>query len=170
MSVSAISADANGNGNQTPLLAPAPSQESESRSGLPDSFESLKKKRGVKPGSKRGHYNKGPQHSPSPAVVAPPADLFTPENVRALVSLPFNLAFIKTGFEGFTLSEGEAATLGATGSVALNQWVTIDPKYVALMLFSMSLISISSQKMLLFSQAKAEAEKKLLEGNNGQAA
>jgi len=161
--------ETNGTENKPPVFAAIPSTEGESRSGLPSGFKGLaEKRRGVKPGTKRGSYNKGTPHTASAPMVSAPVELFTPENVRPLVSLPFNLAFIKTGFTGFTLSPGEEATLGATGAVALNQWVTIDPKYVAVMLFSMSLISIASQKFVLFSQAQAETAQRLQEANGEQ--
>lgn len=168
MSALDILAPTNGNGKAS-VSPEVSSTENQSRDGLPSGFKGLiAKRRGVKPGTKRGSYNKGSQSSADTQSSPTSSALFTPENVRPLVSLPFNLALAKTGFTGFALSEGEAATLSATGSVALNQWVTIDPRYVALILFSMSMITISAEKVALYSRAKAEEDQKLKEGNGEQ--
>jgi len=160
-----------GNGNGAAISTASPPSEAESRSGLPGSFKELgAKRRGVKPGTIRGHYKKSPE-PPAPTKPAPaPSNLFTPENVRPLVSLPFDLALVKTGFTGFALTPSEAATLSATGSVALNQWVTIDPRYVAVLLFSLSLISITSQKVVLYQNhvRKMVADAKEAAANGGE--
>lgn len=146
-------------------------------SGLPKSIAELnQKRRGVKPGTKRGSYNKSSHERATATVdVEAPPPAFTPESVRPVVSLPFNLAFVKTGFDGFLLTEGEGETLSHAGAMVFNQWVQVDPKYLALITFSLTLASISVQKTMLYRQAlmkfqaeqeaKEKAEKEKATGN-----
>ena len=149
-----------------PVL-PAPASETNGgSSGLPKDLEQLNsKRRGVKPGSKRGRYDKSPhERAPGPLSVEAPPPSFTPESVRPVVSLPFNLAFVKTGFEGFLLSDPEAENLSHAGAMVFNQWVQVDPRWLALITFSLTLASISVQKTMLYRQAllkfQEEQEKK----------
>lgn len=146
--------DANIREDSTPATPPA----DPGGNGLPKNLDELnRKRRGTKPGSTRGPYHKANgRPTPAPAVAAPSAAMFTPESVRPLVSLPFNMAFVKTGFEGFTLSEGEAATLSSTGAMVFNSWVAVDPKWLALITFSLSLASISVEKTMLYRRALAQ--------------
>lgn len=126
-------------------------------SDLPKNIEQLnQKRRGVKAGSKRGSYNKSSHERPASATVEVPAPAFTPESVRPVVSLPFNLAFVRTGFDGFLLSDLEAANLSHSGAMVFNQWVQVDPKWLAIITFSLALASISVQKTMLYRKALAE--------------
>jgi hypothetical protein len=158
--------------NPIPLSSTAsPDQDSSGRK-LPSSFEGIKQKhkgRGRPIGSKTGanarRDNPPPQSRPAP----PPMPLFTPESVKPLVSLPFNLACVKTGFDGFLLREDETAVLCATGATVFNEWVTVDPKLVALIMFSISIMSISAEKALLFHrwtrEIAEERKRREAEGN-----
>jgi hypothetical protein len=143
------------------MFAPASStaapEADQGGNGLPKSLDQLdQKRRGVKPGSKRGTYNK-PSHGGAPAAaVEPSAPAFTPESVRPVVSLPFNLAFVRTGFEGFLLSDLEAANLSHAGAMVFNSWIAVDPKYLALITFSLALASISVEKTMLYRKALVE--------------
>jgi len=149
------------------LLPSTPSETNGSGNGLPKSIEELNaKRRGVKPGSKRGSYNKQPHERAAVANVEAPAPAFTPDSVRPVVSLPFNLAFVKTGFDGFLLSDPESENLSHAGAMVFNQWVQVDPRWLALITFSLTLASISVQKTMLYRQAlmkfqmEQEAKKK----------
>lgn len=146
------------------VLPPVTSETNGGGDGLPKSFEQLnQKRRGVKPGSKRGHYsNFRGSHERAPAPVRPetPIPAFTPESVRPVVSLPFNLAFVKTGFDGFLLSDMEATNLSHAGAMVFNQWVQVDPKWLALITFSLALSSISVQKTMLYRKALYEFDLK----------
>lgn len=149
-----------GNDAGTAAASPVSSPDSKGGAGLPQSFNDLKGKsretRGVKPGTKRGPYRK--PHAPEEAGPETP-EIFTPENTRLVVALPFNLAAIQTGFEGFLLSEGEASMLSNLGAGTLNQWVRIDPKYLSLIMFSFALITLTGEKLLLYRRAlRIEAE------------
>lgn len=165
-----------GNGASAVAVPPGvPSEDGQGREGLAKSLDAVaQKRRGVKPGSRRGPYDKDRGRSPGPAeparVAAPaqPQHLFSPEDTALLVELPFNLATIKTRFEGFLLTPVERETLSRTGAVVLNNWVTVDPKYAALILFSLALLKIGGEKTMLYRAAlRDEAERRVKADANG---
>lgn len=138
-------------------LSATPPETNGGSGGLPRNIDELNtKRRGVKPGQKRGSYSKSPNGSSAAATVEVAAPAFTPESVRPVVSLPFNLAFVRTGFDGFLLSDLEAENLSHSGAMLFNQWVQVDPKYLALITFSLALASISVQKTMHYRKALAE--------------
>lgn len=150
---------------KTPPPVPSASTPSTDKGGegLPKSFADLETKRGnprgVKPGSTRGAYKKRDSSgSPTDTQEPLPGTQFTPENCKYLVALPFNLAFVRTGYTGFQLQETECETLSASAATVLNVWVNIDPKWAALMMFAISLASISAAKIMGYKVALAEIE------------
>jgi hypothetical protein len=134
-------------------------------SGLPGSIKDIvKKRRGTPPGAKRGPYSKGNRASvstagPEGSPAAEPSTLFTPENTKLIVRMPFNMAFAKTGFTGWKLTPAEDEALAAPLAVSLNTWLTIDPKWVSLMILGMGLLSIVGEKSLMYAEFKKEQEK-----------
>lgn len=125
-------------------------------------------RRGVKPGTVRGNYKKariqpGESGELGPANLPPDGEVLTKEALKPIIALPFNLACIKTGFEGWLLSELEEESLARSGSVAFNAWVKIDPRYVALITFGLGILSITAGKSLMYRKElreKLEAEQK----------
>lgn len=91
-----------------------------------------------------------------------------------MVRLPFAVAYAGTGYDGWMLEEGEENQLAASGSVVLNTFVRVDPRWVALTAFSVALLSVVSMKAIGFvtwrrvqeaeAAAKAEKESKAAEG------
>lgn len=160
------------------VLSPAPPETNGGGHELPKSFEGLeRKRRGVKPGSKRGHYNRSSnERAPAAERMEVSVPAFTPDSVRPVVSLPFNLAFVKTGFDGFLLSPGEEANLSHSGAMVFNEWIQVDPKYLALITFGLSLSSLAIAKTMLYRKAlyefalKQEADKKAKEAGGQPAA
>jgi len=147
----------------------------EGSGALPKNIGELKAKRdarGVKSGATRGKYNKGAREpGAAPVQMEAPIPVFTPESLRPLVCLPFDLAFTKTRYTGFPLTDNEASTLSHTGAMVANQWVQIDPKWVALITFGLSLVSITSAKIVGYRMAllavEEEKAKKLAEEKAG---
>lgn len=123
---------------------------------LPTSLDGvIEKRRGVKPGTKRGPYKKSGGPAPGPAdnpgvVTSAPVSGFTPEDTALLVELPFNLAAFKTGWEGFLLTPEQREVLSRSGTIVLNQFVKVDPKYTALAIFSLALLKIGGEKALIY--------------------
>jgi hypothetical protein len=160
--------------NPIPLPSSPTSETNTGGPGLPGSFEGIKQKRRGRPkgttGSGSGKRREQSEAQDKPQ--APRIQLFTPESVRPIVSLPFNLACVKTGFDGFLLQEDEAQILSTSGAVVLNTWVTIDPKFVALLMFSISMLSITAEKSLLYHRwaREMEAERKRRESEGNAAA
>lgn len=159
-----------------PVSAPSTPAKDQSGNGLPKSFNDLETKRGnprgSKPGVPRGPYNWKKKKEPggdqgSSAPESFPGSQFTPENCKYLVELPYNLAFVRTGFTGFLLNESESATLSAGASTVLNVWVNVDPKWAALIMFSISLASISAAKIMGYKVALAELEARKKPANGG---
>lgn len=157
------------------LLSPAPPETNGGGHELPKSFESLeRKRRGVKPGQKRGSYNKPSHERPAPTSVAVSVPAFTPDSVRPVVSLPFNLAFVKTGFDGFLLSPSEEANLSHSGAMVFNEWIQVDPKFLALITFGLSLSSLAIAKTMMYKKAlfefhlKQEEDRKAKEAGGTQ--
>jgi hypothetical protein len=133
-------------------------------------------RRGVKPGTVRGNYKKGGVQPGQNREVGGPdssadAEILTKEALKPIIALPFNFACIKTGYEGWLLSELEEESLARSGSVAFNAWVKIDPRYVALITFSLGLLSITAAKTLMYKKAlreKIEADRKAQNADAGQ--
>lgn len=90
----------------------------------------------------------------SPPVSSPVPSLFNEENTGRLVALPFTMAAIATDYDGWRLDAREQKELSASGSVALNEWVRVEPKWVALSLFSLSLIGVAVSKAIGYQAEK----------------
>lgn len=150
------------NGKQVSTEIPPETHQGGGR--LPSSIAGIReKRRGVQPGTKRGPYDKGKSAAqpaaPGAAPVPPPVPMFTEANTRILIRLPFELAFNRTGWTGFHLTQMEEETLVATGVNVFNQWVTVDPKYVSLTLFSISLLTIAGEKYFSYRSALEQYHK-----------
>lgn len=143
----------------TAVRSDTPSKTDQGDGRLPKSFDDLDhKRRGVKPGARRGRYDKGNERpaGSSTQPVAASGTVFTPESLRPLVCLPYDLAFVKTGWTGFPLTDNEASTLSHTGAMVANEWLQVDPKWVALITFSLSLASITAAKIVGYKKALVE--------------
>lgn len=152
-----------GAANGAAIPTASPPAEDNGGGGLPASLEAVKRKgRGVQRGTKRGPYDKGNRASVpagqstqgNPAPEGTP--LFTPENAKLIVRMPFNMAVAKTGWTGWELTPAETEILATPLAVTLNTWVTIDPKWVSISLFSLALLSITGEKMILYRAAKED--------------
>lgn len=114
-------------------------------------------------GKRRGPY-KGRGGAGAPAAQmasapsAPALPLFNEENTGRLVAIPFTLAAIATDWDRWRLEPHEQRELAATGSATLNEFVRIDPKWIALSLFSMSLAGVALSKAVMF-QAEMRIKK-----------
>lgn len=80
--------------------------------------------------------------------------MFTPQNTGRLISLPFNIAAIRTNCRVWLLDDQEKAELAESGSVCLNEWVSVHPKYVSLVLFSFSLVTVTLAKLAMWEAVK----------------
>lgn len=163
--VKSISANAGSAAGVQVPTAPPP-QENNGGDRSSSSFKRLKEKRGVRPGTKRGPYDKGnrpgvPAGEPVQGIPAPAGTpLFTPENAKIIVRMPFNMAFARTGWDGWVLSPVEAETLAAPMAVTLNTFgVTWDPKWVSVSLLAVALLSIVGEKTLMYRAACEERDR-----------
>jgi len=87
--------------------------------------------------------------APAAPAAAATAPLFNEANTKRLVEMPFKLAAYRTGDPNLILSEKEAVELAIPGAVVLNEWCTISPKYVSLVLFSLACAGLVSEKIVL---------------------
>ena len=89
--------------------------------------------------------------------------LFQPEQFQALVALPGETLFALTGWENWLLLKEEKAILAASASACAKYWLTIDPKYVALILFGFNFAQVYGSRYIAYSaeqKKNAKAEKK----------
>lgn len=115
------------------------------------------KKRGPYKGRAEGDKPAGPS-SPTAAPAAPP--LFTVENTAELVRIPFLLAAVKTDCPHLELDEKEALRLAIPGSVALNYWWSVSPKWTSLGLLGVAALGVVSHKFAVYTAwARAVAER-----------
>lgn len=148
------------------VSAVVPPPEDQGGDGLPASLDGVaQKRRGVKPGTKRGPYKKsgsGPDAGPATAASgsAPVVSAFTPEDTALLVELPFNLAAFRTGWDGFLLTPEQKEVLSRSGTIVLNQFVHVDPKWTALTIFSLALMKIGGEKFLIYRHLLREQAEK----------
>lgn len=102
-----------------------------------------KKRPGSKPGVARGPYRKS-DGSPDTAPAADPAaQVFTEDNVRRLVRVPFSVAAVRTSYGGWLLSPAEEREIAASLVPCLNEWAPVEPRWAALFLACYSLGSVA---------------------------
>lgn len=87
-------------------------------------------------------------------------DLFKPIVWKEVASLPFNIRKAMTGSQIFDLNEDQKNALGGPLAMIMKLLVEIDPKYLALMVFSINLGSIWAEKEILWSMEKKKHIKK----------
>lgn len=97
-------------------------------------------------------------------------DLFKPSVWQEVSALPFNIRKAMTGSEIFDLNSDQKQALGGPLALIMKMLVEIDPKYLALLVFSINLGSIWTEKEILWSIEKRKHIKpKKLEVVHGEA-
>lgn len=87
------------------------------------------------------------------------AIIFKPETWKGVVAAPGDLAFAMTKREHWVLSEPEKETLAASGAATFRAFAATDPKWIALTLFSVSLITIYGGRIMKdLADKKADAK------------
>lgn len=86
--------------------------------------------------------------------------VFKPETWKGVVAAPADFAFAMTGREHWLLSDPEKETLAATGCATFRAFAQTDPKWIALALFSVSLITIYGGRMMKDAKEMHKGEKK----------
>lgn len=81
-------------------------------------------------------------------------DLFKPSVWQEVSALPFNIRKAMTGSQIFDLNSDQKQALGGPLAMIMKLLVEIDPKYLALMVFSINLGSIWAEKEILWSMEK----------------
>ena len=69
---------------------------------------------------------------------------------RRLARLPFTGAALGTGFMDFQLTKDEEAELAPDLGVALNTWVAVDPKWMAILNLSVAFSEIAAAKVAYY--------------------
>jgi len=68
--------------------------------------------------------------------------LFAPENWEAMVRAPADLAMAVTSDKCFNMSDAEVKTLSQTCATAASYFIVTDPKYLALIMFSVNFATV----------------------------
>lgn len=68
--------------------------------------------------------------------------LFAPENWEAIVKAPADLALAATGDKIFDMEDKAIKSLSTTGATAASYFIKTDPKYLALIMFSVNFATI----------------------------
>lgn len=82
--------------------------------------------------------------------------LFEAENWRELASLYFDTRFVMTGFEPFRLTDPEEGRLAQTLATTMKVLLRIDPKYVAILVFTATYGGMIAAKEAAWSQEKVK--------------
>ena len=85
--------------------------------------------------------------------------LFDPRIFKGVVRAPADLMLAATGRKIWDLPDKEVDTLAESGSICAQQFIKTDPKWIALIMFSMSLISVYGGRAA-FHYREVSAEKK----------
>lgn len=93
-----------------------------------------------------------------PGALAPHPELFTEANSKRLLESAFGIPVVLTRCRVWELTEAEALELAKPTSLVLNEFVTVDPKWVALSLLLVSLGSIVSRKAVMYAAWKQSME------------
>jgi len=86
--------------------------------------------------------------------------LFAPENWEAIVKAPADLALAATGDKVFDMDEKSVKSLSQTGSVAASYFIKTDPKWLALIMFSMNALTIYGGMFAIHMQNRKADKKK----------
>jgi len=79
-----------------------------------------------------------------------PAHLFKGKNWQGVASLPFNVRKAMTGSDVFNLDDDQKEILGDGLGAVMQALGAIDPKYLALTVFSVNLLSIWGEKEAIY--------------------
>lgn len=117
-------------------------------------------------GRNKSKVNKVEQAQLDAAQQAALSELFDNENWEEIASLYFDVRFALTGFEYFKLSEKQKRILGKSMGTCMQLLLQIDPRYVALIVFSVNFGAYVTDKEMAWKhfQAKAAWEKAQREG------
>lgn len=85
--------------------------------------------------------------------------LYTPENLEGLVTLPFELRHAMTGWDGFELTSEEKHILAVTGVPVAKAFMDTDPKWIALTIFSITLLKLFGARELAYAAYRKEQKK-----------
>lgn len=85
--------------------------------------------------------------------------LLTPDNVRHIVALPFDLAYASTGSDVWELSPEEEKTLAVSGAACLKEFGISDPKWLSISFFAIALLKIGGAKWAAYSREQKEKKK-----------
>lgn len=89
--------------------------------------------------------------------------LYAEENWEEVAALFFNVRYGMTGFEGFRLTDPQKKVLTSSTAALMRTLVQIDPRYVALVVWSVNYGSIIAQKEMEYKAVKRSR------GNGGKA-
>jgi hypothetical protein len=84
--------------------------------------------------------------------------LFENENWEEIAALYFNARYALTGWEGFKLSEKQERVLGASMGTCMRLLLAIDPRWVALVVFSVNMTAFVTDKELAYRRMLADAQ------------
>lgn len=82
--------------------------------------------------------------------------LFDPENFRYIVRAPADTALAVTGDELWVLDEGEVEALATQAASTSRHFVNTDPKWVSLIMLSMSIMTVYGSRAALYYRKKRE--------------
>lgn len=142
--------------------AAAPSINLENSASSAALKEAGKKKRGKNESGKPAFsFDDGGQTNAQAAEQAEIfALVFKPETWKGVVAAPADFAFAMTGRKHWLLTEPEKETLASTGCATFRAFAQTDPKWIALTLFSVSLITIYGGRMMKDAKEMRSGEKK----------
>lgn len=92
-------------------------------------------------------------------------DLFTKENWVEIAGLYFEARYFMTGYAGFRLEPEQKARLGASMAMMMKVLLRIDPRYVAMIVFSINFGTTIVSKEVMY----REISKKIAAQNGRQA-
>ncbi len=76
--------------------------------------------------------------------------LYEAEQWEEISALYFNIRYGTTGFKGFLLTEGQQKRLGASLALVMRILIKLDPRYLALVVFSVNFGTVIAQKEALW--------------------
>jgi len=89
-------------------------------------------------------------------------ELFAPENWEAIVSMYFDARYAMTGFEDFQLTDVQKKILSTSFTPCMRLLLKIDPRYVALLIFSVNFGGLILRKEMAYAAAQKPESKKAL--------
>jgi hypothetical protein len=115
----------------------------------------------------RGRASKVAEQAALDAQLAELDQLYEAENWEEVGSIYFDMRFVQTSYEPFRLSPSEKGRLGVALAATMKLLIRLDPRYVAMLVFTVNFGSILARKEASWAVEKKKRAGKVQDDGHG---